>query len=72
MVKIRDELGGTMASGGTLTTKNWVFWVSKVQIFGAEGAKNFEKTVVIKEKLGIFYTFGGKFDQILIDIVILD
>ena len=68
----RDELGGTLASGGTLTTKNSGFWVSKVQIFGAKGAENFEKIEVFKEKLTIFCSFRGKFGRILIDIVILD
>ena len=71
MIIIRDELGGPWPQGGP-NYKNRDFWGSKVQIFGAEDAENFEKIVVFNEKLAVFCTFGRKFDQILIDIVILD
>ena len=47
-----------MVSGGTLTTKNSGFWRSKVQIFGAEGAENFEKIAIIKGHLAIFVLLG--------------
>ena len=43
---------------GTLNTPNWVFWVSKLQIFGTEGAENFEKIEVFKEKLALFVVLG--------------
>ena len=44
----------------------------KLHIFGAEGAENFEKFRVFKEKSAIFWSFKGKFGQILINIVIMD
>ena len=63
--------GGTRAQGGP-TPKNSGFSGYKLQIFGAEGAENLEKIRVFKEKLTIFWSFKGKFGQILINIVILN
>ena len=56
---IRADLGGTLAQGGTLTPKNRLFWDIKLQIFGAEGAENFEKLRVLREKWS-FLEFYGK------------
>ena len=60
MVYNRDEFGETLAPRGTLATKKSGFWVSKLQIFGAEGGENFEILAVCKEKLALFCTFGGE------------
>ena len=64
--------GGPPAQGGPLLQKNREFRDIKLQIFGAEGAENFEKFRVFREKSAIFWSFKGKFGQILINIVILD
>ena len=49
-----DFRGETLAKGGgTLTPKNRDFAGIKLQIFGAEGAENFEKCRVFKEKWAI-------------------
>ena len=44
----------------------------KATIFGAEGTENFEKMAILKEKVGCFCSFRGKFGGNLIDIVVLD
>ena len=65
--------GGPPAQGGgPLLQKIRDFWDIKLQIFGAEGAENFKKFRVLREKSAIFWSFKGKFGQILIDIVIMD
>ena len=43
----------------------------KLQIFGTKGAGNFENFKNFKDNR-LFWTFKGKFGQILINIVILD
>ena len=45
--------------GEILTTEKSGFWVSKLQIFGAEGAKIFEKIEIFKDKLPVFVVLGG-------------
>lgn len=47
-------------------------WDIKLLIFGSEGTENFENLRVCKEKSSIFWSFDGKFCQILNNIVIMD
>ena len=62
---------GTSTKRGTPTQKNWVWRDLKLQIFGAEGAENFQKFKGFKENLALFWSFRGKFDQIWINMSIL-
>ena len=57
IISIRDELGGGgpwPKGGDPNSKKNRLFWDIKLQIFGAEGAENFEKLRVLREKLSFF------------------
>ena len=64
-------IGGTLDQGGPLLRKNRDFWDIKLQIFGTKDAENFQKLGILR-KNWLFWSFKGKFDQILIIIVILD
>ena len=56
--------------GGPQLQKIRDFWDIKLQIFGAEGAENFEKFRVFREKSAIFWSFKGKFGKIWTNSVI--
>ena len=70
IVKLCRIRGGPDPGGAN--SKKLAFWDIKFQIFGAEEPKMFWKIEVFKEKSAIFWSFMGKFVQILINIVILD
>ena len=59
------------AQGRPFWTENSKFWDIKLQIYGAEAAENFGKFRVFKEKSAIFWSFKGKFGQILINLGLL-
>ena len=63
--------GGPRPKGDPKSKKIRLFLDIKHQIFGADGAQNFEKLRVLSKNWP-FWSFVGKFDQILINIVILD
>ena len=72
MIIIRVFLGGDPPTGGgPLLQKIRDFSDIKLQIFGAKGAENFENCRCFR-KFWLFFSFKGKFAQILINIVILD
>ena len=62
---IRVYFGGLRPKGVQIQ-KNRDFGDIKLQIFRTEGAENFEKFKIFKEKLAIIWSFKGKFGQILI------
>ena len=64
--------GGMASGGGSLTTKNSGFWSIKSTNFRRQRRRKFWNNSSFYEKLVVFCTFGGKFVQILIDIVSLD
>ena len=72
---IRGSFGGGGTStkrGGPQLQKIRVWRDLKLQIFGAEGAENFEKMKGFSGKLALFWSFRGKFGQIWINMVILN
>ena len=69
---IRDEFGGAWPKGGTLTPKKSGFLGHKTPNFRRRRRRKFGKIKGFKEKLAVFWSFMGKFDRILINIVILD